>query len=298
MKRGGNMHKNRVGYMFIVPAVIFMLLFVGYPIIYNILLSLQDVNVMTVNSPIKEFVGFKNYIELFKSSVLLVAIGNTLYYTVVCIIFQFVLGFAFALFFNIEFTFSKFIRGLVMVSWLIPMTINALSFKFMFSPSGGVINQILMNLHVINQHLDWLIQPNSAMWGLIITNVWVGIPFNMILLTTGLSTIPKSIYESASLDGANWFQKLFYITIPSIKPAILSVLMLGFIYTFKVFDLVFIMTNGGPVNATEVLSTLSYKLSFNQYSYSQGSAVANILFLTLFIVSLFYVKLIKEDEVM
>ncbi|MFW2504381.1 carbohydrate ABC transporter permease [Clostridium diolis] len=292
------MHKNRVGYMFIVPAVIFMLLFVGYPIIYNILLSLQDVNVMTVNSPIKEFVGFKNYIELFKSSVLLVAIGNTLYYTVVCIIFQFVLGFAFALFFNIEFTFSKFIRGLVMVSWLIPMTINALSFKFMFSPSGGVINQILMNLHVINQPLDWLIQPNSAMWGLIITNVWVGVPFNMILLTTGLSTIPKSIYESASLDGANWFQKLFYITIPSIKPAILSVLMLGFIYTFKVFDLVFIMTNGGPVNATEVLSTLSYKLSFNQYSYSQGSAVANILFLTLFIVSLFYVKLIKEDEVM
>lgn len=292
------MHKNRVGYMFIVPAVIFMLLFVGYPIIYNILLSLQDVNVMTVNSPIKEFVGFKNYIELFKSSVLLVAIGNTLYYTVVCIIFQFVLGFAFALFFNIEFTFSKFIRGLVMVSWLIPMTINALSFKFMFSPSGGVINQILMNFHVINKPLDWLIQPNSAMWGLIITNVWVGIPFNMILLTTGLSTIPKSIYESASLDGANWFQKLFYITIPSIKPAILSVLMLGFIYTFKVFDLVFIMTNGGPVNATEVLSTLSYKLSFNQYSYSQGSAVANILFLTLFIVSLFYVKLIKEDEVM
>lgn len=292
------MHKNRVGYMFIVPAVIFMLLFVGYPIIYNILLSLQDVNVMTVNSPIKEFVGFKNYIELFKSSVLLVAIGNTLYYTVVCIIFQFVLGFAFALFFNIEFTFSKFIRGLVMVSWLIPMTINALSFKFMFSPSGGVINQILMNFHVINQPLDWLIQANSAMWGLIITNVWVGIPFNMILLTTGLSTIPKSIYESASLDGANWFQKLFYITIPSIKPAILSVLMLGFIYTFKVFDLVFIMTNGGPVNATEVLSTLSYKLSFNQYSYSQGSAVANILFLTLFIVSLFYVKLIKEDEVM
>ncbi|WP_078115333.1 carbohydrate ABC transporter permease [Clostridium beijerinckii] len=289
---------NRVGYMFIVPAVIFMLLFVGYPIIYNILLSLQDVNVMTVNSPIKEFVGFKNYIELFKSSVLLVAIGNTLYYTVVCIIFQFVLGFAFALFFNIEFTFSKFIRGLVMVSWLIPMTINALSFKFMFSPSGGVINQILMNFHVINQPLDWLLQPNSAMWGLIITNVWVGIPFNMILLTTGLSTIPKSIYESASLDGANWFQKLFYITIPSIKPAILSVLMLGFIYTFKVFDLVFIMTNGGPVNATEVLSTLSYKLSFNQYSYSQGSAVANILFLTLFIVSLFYVKLIKEDEVM
>lgn len=292
------MHKNRVGYMFIVPAVIFMLLFVGYPIIYNILLSLQDVNVMTVNSPIKEFVGFKNYIELFKSSVLLVAIGNTLYYTVVCIIFQFVLGFAFALFFNIEFTFSKFIRGLVMVSWLIPMTINALSFKFMFSPSGGVINQILMNFHVINQPLDWLLQPNSAMWGLIITNVWVGVPFNMILLTTGLSTIPKSIYESASLDGANWFQKLFYITIPSIKPAILSVLMLGFIYTFKVFDLVFIMTNGGPVNATEVLSTLSYKLSFNQYSYSQGSAVANILFLTLFIVSLFYVKLIKEDEVM
>lgn len=136
------------------------------------------------------------------------------------------------------------------------------------------------------------------MWGLIIANSWVGIPFNMLLLTTGLNDIPADIYEAASIDGASGLQKFMKITIPLLKPTIMSVLVLGFVLTFKVFDLVYVMTGGGPVDATEVLSTFSYKLSFQLFHFGEGAAVANILFVCLFLVALVYLKTISKDEVM
>jgi multiple sugar transport system permease protein len=290
--------KERTGYFYILPAIIFMLAFIGYPIIYNLSLSLYKVDVMTFNSKVKEFIGLANFKELFQEKLVFTAMKNTFLYTVGCITIQFTIGFAMALFFSMRFKLAEGLRGLIVVSWMIPMTVTALLFKFMLSPSGGIINEILMSLHLIKEPVGWLIEKGTAIWGLIIANSWVGIPFNMILLTTGITGIPKELYESASVDGANVVQRFFRITLPMLKPAILSVLVLGFIYTFKVFDLVFIMTNGGPVNATEVLSTMSYRYSFAEFNFSKGAAVANILFVILFIVSLGYVKLIKEDEVM
>lgn len=290
--------KEKKGYLFVLPAVIFLIIFVGYPILYNIIMSFQDVDLMALNTGIKPFVGFNNYKEVFQNPVFYQALWNTLFYTVVCIVFQFTIGFALALFFNLEFPLAKLIRGLIMVAWLLPLTVTALNFKFMFGIDGGIINEMLMNLHIIEKPIEWLLGQNSAMWSLIITNVWIGIPFNMILLVTGLSTIPKSIYESASIDGTNWFQKIIYITLPSIKSSILSVITLGFINTFKVFDLVFIMTNGGPVNATEVLSTLAYRYSFDKFNFSMGSTVANLLCVVLGIVTIIYIKFINKDEVM
>jgi len=134
------------------------------------------------------------------------------------------------------------------------------------------------------------------MAALIIANIWIGIPFNMILIATGLTTIPDDIYESSSIDGANKIQIFFRITVPMLKSTIASVLILGFIYTFKVFDLVYVMTNGGPVNSTQTLSTYSYKLSFDLFRYSHGATVANVLFVILFIVSLLYLKIFYAEE--
>lgn len=290
--------KERQAYIFVLPAVIFLIVFVGYPILYNIIMSFQDVDLMALNTGIKPFVGLDNYKAVFENPVFYKALFNTLFYTVVCIIFQFTIGFALALFFNLDFKLAKIIRGLIMVAWLLPLTVTALNFKFMFGINGGIINEILMRLHIIQQPIEWLLGQNSAMWSLIITNIWIGIPFNMILMVTGLSTIPKSIYESASIDGTNWFQKIIYITLPSIKASILSVITLGFINTFKVFDLVFIMTNGGPVNATEVLSTMAYRYSFDQFKFSMGSTVANLLCVVLGVVTIIYIKFINKDEVM
>ena len=224
------------------------------------------------------------------------SVKNTLIFTVGSIFFQFFIGFALALLFSRKFRGCSFFRGVSMISWLLPVTVAGLLFKFMFASSGGIVNQMLMSLHLIDQPLDWLLKPGTAMVAIIIANIWIGIPFNMMLLITGLTTIPAEVYESASLDGASKLQTLFSITIPMIKPAIMSVLTLGFVYTFKVFDLVWVMTKGGPVNSTELVSTYAYRLSFEEFQFSKGAAAANILFLILLVVGVFYIKLINEEE--
>lgn len=299
MKTLGRAFRRNVGVWFVVPALVYMLAFVGYPIVSNIILSLQDVNVRTLLSPDKPFVAFNNYIEIFKDSVFRTSLWNTLIFTVGSLVFQFLIGFLLALFFSRNFKFAKPIRGLLMMPWMIPITITALIFKFIFGTDVGILNYILNSLGLIGQNIDWLTSPGTAMVALIAANVWIGIPFNMILISTGLTTIPSELYESAAIDGANKTQSFFRITLPLLRPTIESVLILGFIYTFKVFDLVYVMTGGGPVNSTQVLSTYSYKLSFGMFKYSKGAAVANVLFVILLIVSVFYLKYIytEEDEV-
>jgi multiple sugar transport system permease protein len=219
------------------------------------------------------------------------SIVSTLLFTIGSLAFQFIIGLLLALWFNTDFSIAKPIRGLLIIPWMIPITITALMFKFMFTSNVGIINQILIAMKIITAPIDWLISTKTAMAALIVTNIWIGMPFNMILLSVGLASIPNELYESSSIDGANKLQSFFRITLPMLKPTIESVLMLGFIYTFKVFDLVFVMTGGGPVNTTHVLSTYSYKLSFSLFRYSDGAAVANILFVILFIASLIYLKI-------
>lgn len=296
MKTLGRAFRRNVGIWFVVPALVYMLAFVGYPIVNNIILSLQDVNVRTLLSPDKPFVAFNNYIEIFKDSVFRTSLWNTLIFTVGSLVFQFLIGFLLALFFSKNFKFAKPIRGLLMMPWMIPITITALIFKFIFGTDVGILNYILKSLGLIGQNIDWLTSPGTAMIALIAANVWIGIPFNMILISTGLTTIPSELYESAAIDGANKRQSFFRITLPLLRPTIESVLILGFIYTFKVFDLVYMMTGGGPVNATQMLSTYSYKLSFDMFKYSKGSAVANVLFVILLIVSMFYLKYTYTEE--
>ena len=290
-----------LGMAFSLPALVYMLVFIGYPIVQNILLSLKNVNVYTFSDKsAQKFVGLQNYIELFTdpNSVLLDSIGKTLIFTIGSIFFQFIIGFGLALLFNKKFPGCSFFRGVTMISWLLPVTVAGLLFKFMFAVSGGIINQFLTALHLINAPVEWLLNPGTATVAIIVANIWIGIPFNMMLILTGLTTIPDEVYESASIDGANGIQRLFMITIPMIKQAIMSVLTLGFVYTFKVFDLVWVMTKGGPVNSTQLVSTYAYRLSFEEFEFSNGASAANVLFLILLFVGFFYIQLIKDDEVM
>ncbi len=306
--KGGIMKKRKItgeykrnmmmGYSFILPAVIFMLALIGYPIIYNIIISFQDATALTISQNSKAFAGLKNYRDIFGDPLFWTSFKNTFVYTGGCLVFQFVIGFALALFFSKKFTFSRYTRGLIVISWMLPVTVTALTFKFMFAEGNGIINEILLSLHLIKEPIGWLIERKTAMLGVVIANSWVGIPFNMLLLSNGLGNISEDVYESAGMDGANKIQRFFHITLPLLKPTILSVLILGFVLTFKVFDLIYVMTSGGPVDATEVLSTYSYQLSFKNFNFGNGSAAANVLFLCLFIVGLVYLKFISDDEVM
>ncbi len=287
---------DNVGLLFVLPAFLYMLVFVGYPIVSNIILSLQDVTMRTLTAPDKPFAGLKNYIDIFHDKVFVTSVFNTLIFTVACLVVQFLIGFLLALYFNQNFKISKPVRGLLMMPWMIPITVTALMFKFIFGTDVGILNYILRSLGVIRENIEWLTTPGTAMFGIVCANIWIGIPFNMILISTGLTTIPKELYESASIDGANKVQSFFRITLPLLKPTVESVLILGFIYTFKVFDLVYVMTSGGPVNSTHMLSTYSYKLSFEMFKYSKGSAVANVLLAILLVVGIFYIRATKEEE--
>ena len=287
---------ENVGLLFALPAFVYMLIIVGYPIISNIVLSVQDVTVKNLARGTKNFVGLDNYIALFGDEVFRLTISNTLKFTVYSLLFQFIIGFALAVFFNKNFSFAKPVRGLLMIPWMIPMTVTALIFKFIFSTDVGIINYLLRSLGIISENIEWLTNPNIAMGCVIFANIWIGIPFNTILLSTGLTTISQELYESAAIDGANGFQRFIKITLPLLRPTIESVLVLGFIYTFKCYDLIYVMTSGGPVNSTHLMSTYSYKLSFEMFDYSMGSAAANVLLVILMVVGMVYLKITMEGE--
>ncbi|MCK0470102.1 carbohydrate ABC transporter permease [Halalkalibacter sp. APA_J-10(15)] len=289
--------KSLEGYLFVFPAVLFMLILIGYPLLYNMILSFQNIDLSNLSNGDRSFVGFDNYRSLADNEAFGISVSNTLIYTFGSVFVQVFVGFFLAMFFSMKFKLAGILRGLMMISWLIPMTVTALLFKFMMGSSEGIMNQMLLSINLIDHPIGWLSDPQVALWSVIIANIWVGIPFNMLLLSTGLSSLPQDVYESASLDGANWFHKLYYITLPLLRPVIMVVLMLGFIYTFKVFDIVYVMTGGGPVNSTEVLSTLAFRYSFTDFDFSLGAATANILFLILFAISLVYLRMIRKDEV-
>ncbi|MFA6505658.1 MAG: sugar ABC transporter permease [Treponemataceae bacterium] len=266
------------------------------PIAYNVVMSFQNVDLMNFARGERLFVGFGNYSNIFRTDVFGTALRNTLVFTFWCLIFQFPLGFAMALYFGKSFPGSGFMRGICLIAWMLPMVSVAGVFKFMFNGDVGIINNILLRLHLVGETIPWLSKQDTAMTAIVVANIWKGIPFNMILLATALTTLPADIYEAASIDGASPVQKFFLITVPLLKPAILSVLTLGFIYTFKVFDLVYVMTGGGPGSSTEMLSTLAYRYSFNEYNFSEGAAVSNVLFVILMCVGIFYINLVQRED--
>ncbi len=275
--------KNREAYGFTLPAFIYMIIVAGYPLVYNAILSFKDTNVKNLASGSSVFIGFANYRALFADTTFFMVLKHTFIFTIACLVFQFTIGFAFAIFFSQKFKVGGPIRGMILVSYMMPMAVTGLLGKNIFS-SAGLINDLLSKMGISGP--DWLVGATTAMIAIIVMNCWVGIPFNMLLLMSGLTSVPQDVYESAALDGANKAQKFFNITLPLMKGSILSVLMLGFIYTFRAFDLMYIMTAGGPLNQTDVLGTYAYSLSFTKYEFSMGAAAAMVLFVILFIIGI------------
>lgn len=283
-------------HLFVLPAVVFLLTFIVYPILYNFVLSVNNIDLSFFAMRQYDFVGLKNYIDLFRAEdgLLSLALGNTLKFTLLSIPFQVVISFFLALFLCADTRANRTTRGTILIAYIIPQTVSAMVFNLMFMMDGGIINYFLMSLGLIKTPVGFMIDKNLAMLVIVITNIWISMPFSMLLFTAGLGTIDPSLNEAAMIDGAGWWARLFKVTIPSIADTIMVVLTLGFINTFKVFDLVFVMTGGGPGNATQTLSTYAYKLSFSQHRYDQGAAVSNVLLAVLLVVGLFYIKTVNK----
>jgi multiple sugar transport system permease protein len=267
--------------------------------IYNVILGFQRVTALTLISPDKPFVGPRNYVEIFEGRLIYTAIKNTFIFTIASIGFQFLFGLFLAVLFARWFPLNQAYRGILMVAWMIPMLIVGTLGKWFFvGDLSGLINILLMKLRIIDEAQSYLTSGRSAMTALIIVNIWKGIPFNMLLMATALTTIPREIFEAASIDGAGAFQKFSRITLPLLRPQILITITQGFIFTFKAFDLIYVMTSGGPVDSTQILATLSYKLTFTQFNFGTGAAVSNVLFVIMMIIGSLYLGLISKDEVM
>jgi multiple sugar transport system permease protein len=187
-------------------------------------------------------------------------------------------------------------RGFLLSGWQIPSVVTGTIFVWMFNGDYGLVNFLLTSLNIVKEPIGWLTTGNFALTSVILVNIWLGIPFNTILLTAGITGLPEDVFEAATVDGANAWQKLTYMTIPLLKSTIFAVLMLGFIYTLRVFDVIWIMTKGGPGSATEVLPTFAYRLSFISFNFGQSAAVSVIILFILLIAAAFYLKFAILEE--
>jgi multiple sugar transport system permease protein len=289
--------KDLGNYLFVAPAALFLLAFMIYPILFNIQMSFRDMRAINLLGPGAPFAGLENYAAVISDPQFLDAVRNSVVFTVFSLLFQVGIGLALALFYNRPFPGGRAMRSLYLVAWTIPVVVAGAIFRWLLDGRAGVINWVLNSVGVVEGPVYWLTEPNTALAAVIFINVWLGIPFNLVLLLAGLQGIPRELYEAASVDGATGLSKFRYITLPLLRPALLAALILGLIYTFKVFDLIWATTRGGPVGATEVLPTLAFRRVFEQFLFGEGAAILNLMFLALFALSLVYLWLVRREEV-
>jgi multiple sugar transport system permease protein len=283
-------------YLFILPSALFLGAILGFPILYSVVISFQKYNLETLISKQAQFVGFQNYIAILKNPAFSVALTHSLIFTLFSILFQFTIGLGLAILLSKAFPLNNVMRGVLLSGWQIPSVVTGTIFLWLFNLDYGLVNFLLTSMRIVNQPIAWFFQSNTAMVAVIIANIWLGIPFNVILLSAGISGLPEDVYEAATVDGANGWQKLVYLTVPLLKSTIGAVLMLGFIYTLRVFDLIWIMTKGGPGTATEVLPTLAYRLSFINFNFGQSAAISVFILVILLGAAVLYLKFTLSEE--
>jgi multiple sugar transport system permease protein len=283
-------------YFFVLPAVVFLLAIMGYPILFSIYMSFQKFTLENLVSKQTQFIGLVNYQGVLSNPEFMVALQHSLIFTFASIFFQFAIGLGLAILLSKSFPMSNMMRGLLLSGWQIPSVVTGTIFLWLFNLDYGLVNFILTSLNLIKDPIGWVTQANTALATVIVVNIWLGIPFNTILLTAGIAGLPEDVFEAAMADGANAWQKLIYITIPMLRSTILAVLMLGFIYTLRVFDVIWIMTKGGPADATEVLPTFAYRLSFISFNFGQSAAVSVIMLVILLMAAIIYLKYAIQEE--
>ncbi len=275
-------------YSFILPIAIFGLLLLVYPVLYSLALSFRDATVETFVGGDMPFVGLSNYEQILTSSTFWQALENTVVFTFCSILFQFTIGFLLALFFQNRFPLKNVLIALLLIPWIAPVLTAANTFKGLFNEVGP-INQIAHLLGIPT--VPWLASPGFALAATIVANIWIGFPFNFILLYSGVCNVPPEIYEAARIDGASYWRRVAHITLPILKPVTVAVLMLGTIYTVKVFDLVWIMTGGGPANTSHLLSTYAYQVGFSILNFGQAAAIATVIVALILSLNLFQLLL-------
>ncbi|WP_407927830.1 carbohydrate ABC transporter permease [Gracilibacillus suaedae] len=241
------------------------------------------------------FIGFANYTKYFQDQRMWQSLWNTFYFTVVSVGFELVLGLAIALLINRAFKGRGIVRASVLIPWAIPTAVAAMMWGFLYDGQTGIVAHYFEKLNIIPS-ASWLLSTSDGgMFAIIFADVWKTTPYMALLLLAGLQTIPNSLYEASNVDGANKWQQFFKITLPLLKSAILVALLFRTLDAFRVFDLIYVLTGGGPANATESISVYAYVTLFSQQNFGEGSVLSVIVFLCVALISFIYVRLIGSD---
>ena len=276
-------------YLYLAPSVVLFCVLMLVPMIVAIQYSLLDRPIMRPNP---SYVGLENFKTIFQDDVFWESLQNTLYFTIMSVVFHLSLGMAFALLLNssrVHPILRSVLRVLYIMPWMFTPVIIAIIWRLLLDPKG-VINNILVALQFVERNVEWFGSTATALHALTFVNIWAGYPLFMISLLAGLQGVPEELYEAANIDGANELQQFIHITVPHLIPIIISIALLDFIWTMQVFPLVWMTTGGGPIHATEMLSTYTYKLAFSRYQFALASASAIVVLALSMVVTYFYIQ--------
>jgi len=280
------------GYLFISPALLIIVFLIAYPFFLAIYLSLSAA---LVGQPLR-FAGLDNFRLLLKSAIFRQALQNAIVYTFSAVILKLAFGMGLALLLNSGIRFQKFFRGAILLPWVIPDALSTLGWVWMLDPLYSVINWVLRHLGLVSQGIPWLSHPQMALASIILVNLWRGLPFFAITLLAGLVAIPQDILQAAQVDGAGRFRVFFHVTLPLLRPLILIVTLFSTISTISDFNIVYVLTKGGPMNSTHVFPTLAFQIGLSGGNLGQGAAISLFLFPVLAVVVYLQLRVIQGKD--
>ncbi len=266
-------NRNALGWAFMLPTVVLLLLFLTYPLGLGTWLGFTDAKIGRAG----QWIGFENFEYLIGDSVTQLALFNTLFYTVVASIIKFLLGLWLAILLNKNLPFKSFFRAVVLLPWIVPTALSAIAFWWIYDAQFSVISWVLMRLGFIDTYIDFLGSPWNARFSTIAANVWRGIPFVAISLLAGLQTISPSYYEASAIDGATPWQQFRHVTLPLLTPIIAVVMTFSVLFTFTDFQLIYVLTRGGPLNSTHLMATLAFQRAVSGGALGEGAAISTLM---------------------
>lgn len=280
----------------LLPALAFVLTFTYYPMLKGIVMAFQDYNLFNINNI--RWVGLKNFRELFAltpGNNFYSTLWNTVQWVVISLFFQFSIGFALAMMLKNKFRGSGIYQGIIFFPWAVSGFMIGIMWRWMFNGTSGVINDVLIKLGILSQPFGFLAEESTALYSVIVANVWYGIPFFTIMITAALQGVPGELYEAAAVDGASGLKQFFNITLPSIRPVLILTLLLRVIWIFNFPELIYSMTNGGPGGSSHILTSYMME-TIKSLNYGKGSAIGVVVILILSIYTIFYLCVIRLDE--
>jgi multiple sugar transport system permease protein len=266
-------NRHFLGLLFMLPAAVLLVMFLTYPLGLGVWLGFTDARVGQAG----EWIGTENYEYLVTDSVFRLSVWNTFLYTVIASAIKFALGLWLALLLNEHLPFKAFVRAIVLLPFIVPTVLSAIAFWWIYDAQFSIISWTLTKLGLIDTHIDFLGQPNMARGSVIAANIWRGVPFIAICLLAGLQTISPSLYEAAAIDGASGWQKFWHVTLPMLSPIIAVVMTFSVLFTFTDFQLIWVLTRGGPINATHLMATLSFQRAIPGGALGEGAAIATAM---------------------